>query len=55
MLRNSRILIVDDHPTNVAILEEILAQSGNVFQPTEVEIDAIEALIPPVVVGVMAG
>ena len=24
MLRNTRILIVDDHPTNVAILEEIL-------------------------------
>jgi len=26
MLRNSRILIVDDHPTNVAVLEEILGE-----------------------------
>ena len=26
MLRNTRILIVDDHPTNIAILEEILGE-----------------------------
>src|SRR2546425_9104352 len=26
MLRNTRILIVDDHPTNIAVLEEILGE-----------------------------
>src|SRR5215813_382048 len=34
MLRNSRILIVDDHPTNVAILEEILGEHYTLKTPT---------------------
>lgn len=37
-----------------AILQEILAQSGKTFQPVEVEIGVGEALVGPVVVGVIA-
>jgi hypothetical protein len=37
------------------ILKAILAQSGSTFEPAEEEIGVVEALIPPVIVGVIGG
>lgn len=37
------------------ILRAILAQSGRTFQPAQEEIDAIEAVLPPIFVGAVGG
>lgn len=37
------------------ILKTILASSGRTYQPTEVEVGIFEALMPPVIVGVIGG
>lgn len=37
------------------ILQTILARSGRTFQQTEEEIDAVEAVIPPAVLGLIGG
>jgi hypothetical protein len=38
-----------------AILQAILAESGQSFQPTQEEIGVVEALVPPAIVGALGG